>query len=71
MYHLSKKIKSSLYSLNTLSGVTSAGTRLYGATTLALPIWLWSLLALPILLLLHFGADLFGANFMKMFFFFF
>jgi len=44
------------------------GTQLYGATTLAWPILLWLFLALPILLLVHFGADLFGTNFIKIFF---
>jgi len=37
-------------------------------TTLAQPILLWSFLALPILLLVHFGADLFGTNFTKIIF---
>jgi len=42
--------------------------RLFGVTTLALPVLLWPFLALPILLLVQFGADLFGANFMKIIF---
>jgi len=45
------------------------GTRLYGATTLSRPVLLWPFLAVPILLLVHFGADLFGTNFMKINFF--
>jgi len=36
---------------------------------LALPVLLWPFLALPIFLLVHFGADLFGANFTKIIFF--
>jgi len=45
------------------------GTRLYGATTLARPVLLWPFLALPILMLVHFEEDLFGANFMEINFF--
>jgi len=44
------------------------GTRLYGTTTLAWPVLLWPFFALPILLLVHFGADLFDANFTKIIF---
>jgi len=40
----------------------------FGATTLAQPVLLWFFLALPTLLLVHFGADLFGTNFMKIIF---
>jgi len=45
------------------------GTRLYGATILARPVLLWPYLALPILLQIHFGADLFGANFVRIIYF--
>jgi len=45
--------------------------RLFCATTLARPVLLWPFLALPILLLVHFGADLFGVNFTKIIFFLF
>jgi len=45
------------------------GTRLYGVITLVQPVLLRPFLALPILLLAHFGADLFGTNFTKKFFF--
>jgi len=37
--------------------------RLFGATNLVQPVLLWPFLALPILLLVHFGVDLFSANF--------
>jgi len=37
-------------------------------TTLAWPVMLWPFLALPILLLVLVEVDLFGANFMKIFF---
>jgi len=46
------------------------GTRRYGVTTLSWPILLWPFLALPILLLVHFWADLFGTNFTKIICFF-
>jgi len=44
------------------------GTRLYGAPTLVLPVLLWPFMALPILLLIQFEADLFGVNFTKIIF---
>jgi len=44
--------------------------RLFGATIVVRPVLLWPFLALPILMLVHFGADLFGANFTKIIFFF-
>jgi len=40
----------------------------FGMTTLAQPILLWPFFALPILLLVHFGADFFGVNFTKIIF---
>jgi len=36
---------------------------------MAQPVFMWPFLELPILMLVHFGADLFGANFSKIFFF--
>jgi len=42
--------------------------RLFCTTALAQPVLLWSFLALPILLMVHFGADLFVANFTKIYF---
>jgi len=42
--------------------------RLFDTTTLVRPVLLWPFLALPILLLVCFGADLFGSNFTKIFF---
>jgi len=44
---------------------------LFDATILAQPALVWLILALPILSLVHFGADLFVANFMKIIFCFF
>jgi len=38
-------------------------------TTFAQFVLLWPFLALPILLLVHFGADSFGTNFMNIIFF--
>jgi len=42
--------------------------RLFGATTLLRSVLLWPFLAFPILLLVHFGVDLFGVNFKKIIF---
>jgi len=62
-------IKNSSYSLiPTIMKICSKliwqGTLLYVTTTLVQPVLLW-----PFLLLVHFGADLFGTNFMKIIFF--
>jgi len=49
--------------------VPVTGARLYGTITLAQPVLLWPFLVLPILLLVHFGMNIVGANFTKIIFF--
>jgi len=58
-----------MYRVKRTAVITEA--RLFGATTFARPVLLWPFMALPILLLVHFGADLFGANFTEIIYVFY